>query len=116
MAGTTQQGAARAFRILDTATLPVGTETLVDDVPSDGFGTLRVFCFSQAAGTLKIYQAPRSVNGTSVTYRQTDSRSVTASGTSMTFEFDVVADYVRIDWVPTAGDPTTFEASAHLVP
>lgn len=117
MAGTVNAGASEAFRFFNTITAPTGTTTLRDDCPCQGFGTGRLFCRSDVAGTLKVYQAPAPVGtATSITYRQTDSIAVAAAGTSMPFTFNILADYVRVDWVPTAGDPTAFEASGQLLP
>lgn len=117
MPGTAQAGASRAFRFFDTITPTVGTTILADTVPCAGFGTGRLFCRSDAAGTLQVFQAPRAVGtATTVTFRQTDTMAVAAAGTSMPFTFNVLSDYVRVQFVPTAGDPAAFEASGHLLP
>lgn len=119
MAGVAQAGGSLPIRVFNTVTpnAAVAEENLVDIVPCTGFGTYRLFCFSTTVGTLRVYQANRCV-GTAVAtaFRQTDAHAVAASGTTMTFVGNIVADYLRVTYTPTAAVPVTFQASGHLVP
>lgn len=117
MAGVAQASASKTLRTALTRTVPVGTEVVADPVPGKGFGVGRCFCFADLAGTLQISQAPkRSTSGTAVTFRRTDTFTVTASGVSQFFDYNVRGDYVKVTWVPTAGDPTVFEFMHTLNP
>lgn len=119
---------AAALQILRTAEPPAGTdeEVLLSIWPCKGWGTLRVWLFTNQAGTLRIYQKARSspaIPGVTPiaaisfpSFRQTDTRSVAASPTAMPFVFDLLSDLVRITFQATTTAPTTFEAAAELLP
>lgn len=117
MAGTTQAGAAKAFRFSNTVTPPgAGATEMCGPVPSQGFGVVRFFVAADAAGTIKLYQAAKTIGSTAPIFYQTDSYTVTASGTAMPFDCNVRGDYVKWTWTPTAAAPTVFAASAQLLP
>lgn len=119
MAGVGQTSASKTWRPARSTTY---NTTPLSITPCKGFGVGRLFCFSDAAGTLSIQQKPR--NGTpggsstspSFSFRQTDSYTVTASGTTQVFDFNVRGDYAKVTFTPTAGNPTTFEFEATFYP
>lgn len=114
MAGVGQSSASKVWRPARTTTY---NTTPLPITPVKGFGTGRLFCFANAAGTLSILQKPRNTGTTTTfTFRQTDSYSVAANGTTQVFDFNVRGDYAKVTFTPTAGNPTTFEFEATFLP
>jgi len=123
--GVLLQAVSRVLRLFRSVTVPGAnaTTTLFTGLPCSGSGTLRVWCFvAGTAVTINVLQKSASGNprtgatAPASSYRQTDTRTVSASGTDMSpLDFTIRGDYVRIDVVLTTA-PTTFEFMASLLP
>ena len=87
-------------------------------LPARGFGTLRIWLFSNATITLRIYGKPRRLSSTRlVTWRLIASRTVSTAGSMEPLDFSIRSDYVSIRGLGAGpGATTTFEMSAQLLP
>lgn len=119
MSGITQSSSNKIMRFLRTATPPVDTsETeLCTGVPCGGYGSGRLWVYSNVAGTIKVYQKPRRLSASALTsYRQTDNIGVAAASSTMAaLNFDIRSDRLRVTFTATACAPPVFEASGELL-
>ena len=113
--GLVLSGFSKPLRLIRSATLPGTAATLLNRWPCLGWGTLRVWIYSDLAGTLNFLQKPQRVSASSMTtMRQTDTSSIAAaSGASI--EFLITADYLGLAWTASVA-PTVFELEAALYP
>lgn len=110
LAQTARSDVWRPARSTTYSTTPLGI------TPVQGFGTGRLFIYSNKAGTVSILQKPRDDSSQTFTFRQTDSYSVAAAGTTQVFDFNVRADYCEVTFAPTGDDPTVWEFEATFYP
>lgn len=116
----TQATFAPVLPVLRTATVIASSateSTLLGIVPVKGWGTIRVFLFTDQEVTFRVYTKPRRLSSTSlITMRLFASRTVAASGSMEPLIFNVHADYAKFTAQPTGSTPTVFECGIELFP
>lgn len=117
MAGVTQSEFAMVRDWVRTASTIADTESnIMPILPCRGFGTLRIWLYSDVSVTLRIYGKPRRLSATSLTtMRLVATRVVASAGSMEPLDFNIRSDYVKITG-QGASVPTVFEMSAQLVP